>query len=126
MPIHQPVLGPNGYLSGLGNNPLAPIWGQNSMGQMQQPMQAPQPDLASKALPVYSRPAPEMSQMPQPGWQGPQGGLGLADILDGPQFGQGQSASPAQSAPPVAGPSPKPQQNFDALGQNLMSQILGK
>jgi len=108
------------FPAGLGGTGPMNMW-QNAL--MQQRMRPEKPSEA--ALPVASRPAPTMSVMPQAGWQGPQGGMGLADILDGPQFGSGGGVAPAPGTPPVAGLPQKPQQNFDALGQNLMSQILG-
>jgi len=92
--------------------------------------------------PTVTRPPPELGKMPEPGWS-PQGQApSLDSILNGsaPTFAAapGPAANPAVGLmpPPAQGvpqapqmasamPSPqKPQQNFDALGQNLMQQVL--
>lgn len=97
-----------------------------------------------------TKPVQPLTQMPQAGWGAPQQGGGqpasLDAILNGsaPQFAaapgpaaqpqQGQMPPPAQGmptpgAPQMANAMPNPmapQQNFDALGKNLMSQVLSQ
>jgi hypothetical protein len=104
-------------LNMVNTGPFAQPWMQQNplLNRAGFQMPAPAPKPSEAALPVYSRPAPTMSTMPQAGWQGPQGGQSLADIIDGPQI------APA----PSITPSMKPQQNFDAMGQQMMAQILG-
>lgn len=93
---------------------------------MQMP-QAAAPAPAPPAVPpAVVRPKPEMSAMPTAGWQGPQGGLNLADILDGPQAGAAGAGAGMFPSAPSAMPNPQaPQQNFNQLGKDLMAQIVG-
>lgn len=100
------------------------------------------PPEAPRSIP---RPLQAMSAIPASGWGGAPGAgqnPSFDAILNGgaggaalPQFGQGAPQPPIAGAPtPQFGgpqraqlPSPQqPQQNFDALGQNLMSQILAQ
>jgi len=86
--------------------------------------------IQQKTPPAPTRPPPELSKVPEAGWGAPQGGGGGLDaILNGtapmfaaaPQVGQIPQGTQTASAMP----NPKvPQQNFDALGKNLMAQIL--
>lgn len=87
------------------------------------------------------RPATPLTPVPQAGWS-PNGtggkGLGLSDILNGPQYpkapgqpagGALPPAQPTPTPPPMGGGMPNPnapQQNFDAMGKNIMAQVMAR
>lgn len=89
--------------------------------------------MAPTPPPAPTRPVQPLTQMPQSGWGAPTGGApaSLDAILNGgaQQFGKPQTPPPVQPGAPQPQqqpmPSPQqPQQNFDALGQNLMARVL--
>lgn len=131
----------NDYQPYNGLNGLSGINGLTGMGKKPAPTPAPAPTTVQlpPIKPITLPPAQ------QTGWGGPQGGMSMSDILNGPQFGsgapvagqvpppagatppQGQMAPPPQQPPlvPATMPSPQvPQQNFNQFGQDLMARIL--
>lgn len=119
-------------------------WIGSGMGMPKAPAPAPAP----APMPMNIRQPQPMSQVPEQGFGGPQGGMSLADILNGPKFlappAQQLPATPATGVPqmqplpmPTQGqglpqptqlsgmPNPqRPQMDFMQFGNDQMAQIL--